>query len=81
MSDEKLQKVLARAGMGSRREMEALISEGRVSVDGKTATVGDRVGPNGVIRIDGHTITAKPAEEVVCRVLAYHKPDGEMCTR
>ena len=65
MSDEKLQKVLARAGMGSRREMEALISEGRVSVDGKTATLGDRVGPNVVIRIDGHTITAKPAEEVV----------------
>lgn len=81
MSDEKLQKVLARAGMGSRREMEALISEGRISVDGKTATLGDRVGPSVVIRIDGHSITAKPAEEVVCRVLAYHKPDGEMCTR
>lgn len=78
---EKLQKVLARSGLGSRREMETLISEGRVSVDGKTATLGDRVGPGVVIRIDGHVVSIKQAEEMVCRVLAYHKPEGEMCTR
>jgi 23S rRNA pseudouridine2605 synthase len=81
LQSEKLQKVLARAGIGSRREMETLITEGRVSVDGKVATLGDRVGPSVAIRIDGHAITAKPAEDVICRVLAYHKPDGEMCTR
>jgi 23S rRNA pseudouridine2605 synthase len=81
LQSEKLQKVLARAGIGSRREMETLITEGRVSVDGKVATLGDRVGPNVAIRIDGHSITAKPAEDVICRILAYHKPDGEMCTR
>ena len=40
---EKLQKVLARAGHGSRREIEAIIEAGRVSVDGKIATLGDRV--------------------------------------
>ncbi|MEG0211110.1 S4 domain-containing protein, partial [Hafnia sp.] len=40
---EKLQKVLANAGHGSRREIEAMIKEGRVSVDGKLATLGDRV--------------------------------------
>ena len=78
---KKKQKVLARAGIGSRREMEALITEGRVSVDGKVATLGDRVEPSAAIRIDGHPISAKPAAEVVCRVLAYHKPEGEMCTR
>ena len=67
LQSEKLQKVLARAGIGSRREMETLITEGRVSVDGKVATLGDRVGPNVAIRIDGHSITAKPAEDVICR--------------
>ncbi|MGY3917039.1 23S rRNA pseudouridine(2605) synthase RluB [Aeromonas australiensis] len=78
---EKLQKVLARAGQGSRREMEALITAGRVSVDGKVATLGDRVEVNAVIRVDGHQVKTRAAEEVICRVLAYHKPEGEMCTR
>ncbi|GAA4496269.1 23S rRNA pseudouridine(2605) synthase RluB [Pseudaeromonas paramecii] len=78
---EKLQKVLARAGVGSRREMETIISAGRVSVDGKVAVLGDRVGPGAVIRVDGHTVNTKAAEEQICRVLAYHKPEGEMCTR
>ncbi|EPA6047674.1 S4 domain-containing protein, partial [Salmonella enterica] len=53
---EKLQKVLARAGHGSRREIESIIEAGRVSVDGKIATLGDRVEvtPGLKIRIDGH---------------------------
>ena len=51
---EKLQKVLARAGKGSRREMETMISGGRVSVDGKTAYLGDRVEGTETIRLDGH---------------------------
>ncbi|WP_281706264.1 S4 domain-containing protein, partial [Aeromonas taiwanensis] len=72
---EKLQKVLARAGQGSRREMEALITAGRVSVDGKVATLGDRVEVNAVIRVDGHQVKTRAAEEVICRVLAYHKPE------
>lgn len=50
--------------------MEALITEGRVSVDG-VATLGDRVESSAAIRIDGHPISAKPADEVICRVLAY----------
>lgn len=58
---EKLQKVLARAGHGSRREIEAKIEAGRVSVDGKIATLGDRVEivPGLKIRIDGHLISVK----------------------
>ena len=78
---EKLQKVLARAGVGSRREMETVISEGRVSVNGKVATLGDRVEAKDVIRVDGHQISVPTLNDVICRVLAYHKPEGEVCTR
>jgi 23S rRNA pseudouridine2605 synthase len=80
---EKLQKVLARAGHGSRREIEAKIEAGRVSVDGKIATLGDRVEivPGLKIRIDGHLISVKESAEQICRVLAYYKPEGELCTR
>lgn len=78
---EKLQKVLARAGVGSRREMETYISAGRVSVEGKTAYLGDRVEGNELIRVDGHQIKLKPLADDLCRVLMYNKPEGEMCTR
>lgn len=80
---EKLQKVLARAGHGSRREIEAMISAGRISVDGKLATLGDRIEPNATvkIRIDGHIVSVSESSQQVCRVLAYYKPEGELCTR
>ena len=78
---EKLQKVLARAGKGSRREMETIIGQGRVSVDGKTAFLGDRINGTEQIRIDGHQIKLTTQEEDICRVLMYNKPEGEMCTR
>ena len=80
---EKLQKVLARAGHGSRREIESIIEAGRVSVDGKIATLGDRVEivPGLKIRIDGHIVSVKASAEQICRVLAYYKPEGELCTR
>ncbi|MBD8512517.1 23S rRNA pseudouridine(2605) synthase RluB [Photobacterium sp. WH77] len=79
---EKLQKVLARSGQGSRREVELMIQEGRVSIDGKVAHLGDRLDNLDVlVRIDGHKVDlVKPSEEV-CRVLAYNKPEGELCTR
>lgn len=80
---EKLQKVLARAGKGSRRELEALIAAGRVSVDGKIATLGDRVDINlsPAIRVDGHIVNVKAEAGGICRVMAYYKPEGELCTR
>ncbi|AMH19032.1 ribosomal large subunit pseudouridine synthase B [Hafnia paralvei ATCC 29927] len=80
---EKLQKVLANAGHGSRREIEAMIKEGRVSVDGKLATLGDRVEvtPAMKIRVDGRVVSIRESTESVCRVLAYYKPEGELCTR
>ena len=75
---EKLQKVLARAGQGSRREIEAIIAENRVSVDGKIATLGDRINVHsGVkVRIDGNLINLTQAQKEVCRVLMYYKPEG-----
>ncbi|RXJ74885.1 23S rRNA pseudouridine(2605) synthase RluB [Veronia nyctiphanis] len=79
---EKLQKVLARAGLGSRREVESLIQAGRVSVNGAVAKLGDRLDDlNAHIRVDGHSVKISASSEVVCRVLAYNKPEGELCTR
>ncbi|KNE78361.1 23S rRNA pseudouridylate synthase [Aggregatibacter actinomycetemcomitans RhAA1] len=75
--------MLARAGQGSRREIESIIAENRVSVDGKIATLGDRINVHaGVkVRIDGHLINLTQAQKEVCRVLMYYKPEGELCTR
>ena len=78
---EKIQKVLARSGVGSRRKMEELIEAGKVSVDGKIAKLGDRAEADQVIRVEGRIIDTKAAEDVICRVLMYHKPEGELCTR
>lgn len=79
---EKLHKVLARAGMGSRREIESMIQAGRVSVNGVVATLGDRLeDPNAHVRLDGHSVKISSSSEVICRVLAYNKPEGELCTR
>jgi 23S rRNA pseudouridine2605 synthase len=78
---EKVQKVLARAGKGSRREMETMISEGRVSIDGKVAFLGDRITGTEQIRLDGHHVKLTAQDEDICRVLMYNKPEGEMCTR
>lgn len=79
--DEKLQKVLARAGFGSRRELEQWISKGRVKVNGRVATLGDRVTPDDRITVDGKKLAPRPKEKEQCRVLLYNKPEGEICTR
>ena len=76
---EKLQKVLARAGLGSRREMERWIEEGRIAIDGKTATLGDRVDDRARISVDGRNLDAAPAVQTRC--ILYHKPVGEVCSR
>lgn len=84
---EKLQKVLARLGMGSRRELEIWIEAGRVSINGTRAKLGERVSERDIIRVDGRRVgratrggryeTRAPRP----RVLAYHKPAGEVATR
>ena len=78
---EKLHKVLAQAGLGSRREMERWIADGRISVNGKRATTGLRVGPEDVVRVDGRQIQTSTTKRVKTRVLCYHKPAGQVCTR
>ena len=76
---QKLQKVLANLGLGSRRKMERWIEEGRVTVDGSLATLGDRVHAGQALRLDGKPLEVDAAEQV--RVLLYHKPVREVCSR
>ncbi len=76
----KLQKLLAQKGLGSRREMEALIAAGEVSVNGKIAVVGDRVGAEDVVRI-GKRVIRLNLEESLPKVLLYHKPEGEIVSQ
>lgn len=78
---EKLQKVLARLGLGSRRDIESWISGGRVQVNGAVATLGQRVGRSDAIAVDGRLVKREEGAEHVRRVLIYNKPDGEICTR
>ena len=78
---EKLQKVLARIGVGSRRDVEAWIGEGRIKVNGAVAPLGLRVDLHDAITVDGKLIKREEASETVRRVIIYNKPDGEICTR
>ncbi|HEU4644040.1 MAG TPA: pseudouridine synthase [Burkholderiales bacterium] len=75
-----MQKLLAAAGLGSRREIESWISAGRLKVNGAVAALGGRASPVDVIELDGKVLVLKPAGARP-RVLLYHKPDGEMVTR
>ncbi|KIG07889.1 pseudouridine synthase Rsu, partial [Burkholderia sp. MR1] len=73
----KLHKVLADAGMGSRRDMEELIIAGRVSVNGEPAHIGQRIMPTDQVRINGKPLKRKLASKPP-RILLYHKPTGEI---
>jgi 23S rRNA pseudouridine2605 synthase len=73
----KLHKVLAEAGLGSRRDMEELIIAGRVSVNGEPAHIGQRILPIDQVRINGKLIQRKISKRPP-RVLVYHKPAGEI---
>ncbi len=78
---ERLQKVLARAGYGSRRQIETLIEQGRIQVNKRPAKLGDRVGPNDLIKINGKLVPKSRLRGKQARLIAYHKPIGEICTR
>jgi len=73
----KLHKVLAEAGIGSRREMEELIIAGRVSVNGEPAHIGQRVGANDQVRVNGRLV-ARASGKKPPRMILYHKPAGEI---
>ena len=76
----KLHKVLADVGMGSRRDMEDLIIQGRVSVNGLPAHIGQRIGPTDQVRINGKPVHRK-IQTKPPRVIMYHKPSGEIVSQ
>lgn len=77
---QKLHKVLAQSGLGSRRAMEDWIRDGRVTVNGVAAGIGTRVTSRDLIRI-GRRVVHWPAPQRLPRVVLYHKPDGEIVSR
>jgi len=78
---ERLQKVLANAGFGSRREIERQIEVGEVSVNGKTAKLGDRVTPEDTIYIGRTKVGSWRLKKQEAQVIIYNKPEGELVTR
>lgn len=78
----RLQKVLAEAGVGSRREMEEWIAAGKVSVNGEVATIGQSVVPTDKVKVGGRLINIRfTGSSRPPRVLMYHKPEGEIVSR
>lgn len=78
---ERLHKVLADAGLGSRRTIESWIAAGRVSVDGQAAIRGQKVTGREKILVDGKPVRGLRSAPARPRVILYHKPAGELCTR
>jgi 23S rRNA pseudouridine2605 synthase len=76
---ERLQKLLATAGLGSRREIEQWIRDGRLTLNGRVAQLGDRAGAQDAITLDGRPVALAPRG--ARQVLMYHKPAGEVTTR
>jgi 23S rRNA pseudouridine2605 synthase len=78
---EKLQKILARGGFGSRREVEKLIAEGLVKVNGKVATLGDRALTTDTIKVRDQQVRETRLETQPTQVILYNKPEGQVCSR
>lgn len=77
---ERLHKLLAQSGVGSRREMEDLISAGRVMVNGEVAATGQSASPGDRIKVNGKLVHLKFSNRLP-RVIIYHKPEGEIVSR
>lgn len=77
---ERLQKVMAQSGHGSRRNIEILIAQGHITINGQVAKLGDLAGPGDRVKLDGKLINLRFGAALP-RVLLYHKPEGEICTR
>ena len=78
---ERIQKVLAREGLGSRREIERWIGEGRVTVDGRLAELGQQIESSSRVEVDGRSISRGTTASAPARLLLYHKPVGQICSR
>ncbi|WP_345794855.1 23S rRNA pseudouridine(2605) synthase RluB [Thauera sp. JM12B12] len=77
---ERLQKVLAQAGVASRREIEEWVVAGRISVNGLPASLGQKIGPGDRVKVNGKLIPLRFTQRSP-RVLIYHKPEGEIVSR
>ncbi|QQP84487.1 rRNA pseudouridine synthase [Entomomonas asaccharolytica] len=77
---ERIQKVLANLGIGSRRDIERWIVDGRVKINGEVATLGQRVAGNEAITVDDRPVRVQELTPLR-RVIIYNKPEGEVCTR
>lgn len=80
-ASERIQKVLARGGVGSRREIERWIEEGKLKLNGNTVKLGDRLKPGDFLQLNDRRIDWEKYAEQPTRVLLYHKPVGEVVTR
>ncbi|NJD07366.1 MAG: pseudouridine synthase [Methylococcaceae bacterium] len=78
---ERIQKILAHAGLGSRREIETWIEGGEVQINGKPAQLGDRWRPGDVLILRGRVVNLEKRIHAPTRVLVYHKPTGEVVSR
>jgi 23S rRNA pseudouridine2605 synthase len=79
--DERLHKLLAQHGLGSRRQVESWITEGRVLVNGRVAEIGQRVRTGDKIVVDGRDVTKRLSAPTELQVIVYHKPSGELLRR
>lgn len=80
MKNERLHKRLANAGLGSRRTIEKWISEGKIKVDGKVATLGQLVSNRSRIHVNDKLVSLEERAPQEVRMLMYHKPEGEICS-
>ena len=77
---ERLQKLLAQSGVGSRRDMETLIAEGRIMINGEVAQIGQSASPGDRVKVNGRLVQLKFSNRLP-RVIMYHKPEGEIVSR
>lgn len=78
---ERIQKALANAGLGSRREIERWIEAGRITVNAKPAKLGDRIVADDVVRVDGKQVSERRLADVDRHIIIYNKPEGEIVSR
>jgi len=81
MSKERIQKALARQGLGSRRQIESWIKEGLIKLNGEVIELGQLVETGDIVMYSGRKIIIRNMQQTLPRVLMYHKPEGEVCTR
>ena len=81
MSKERIQKALARQGLGSRRQIESWIKDGAIQLNGEVIGLGQLVEVGDVVMHSGRKIIIRDVQQTLPRVLMYHKPEGEVCSR